>query len=89
MGFCEGSMSVSEYWRRLMGQYRGKVAWFNNAKGYGFLSREGGADVFVHYSAIKTDGYKSLKEDTPVEFDIEKGSSGKEQAANVTRSQHA
>ena len=45
-----------------MAQYRGTVKWFNNAKGYGFLGREGGADVFVHYSSIQIDGYKSLKE---------------------------
>ena len=66
-----------------MAQHSGKVAWFNNAKGYGFLTREGGHDVFVHYSSIQTDGYRSLKEGDAVEFDVEKGASGKEQAANV------
>jgi CspA family cold shock protein len=69
-----------------MGQFKGKVAWFNNAKGFGFLSREEGADVFVHYSAIQTDGYKTLKEGALVEFDLESGAAGKDQAANVTRS---
>jgi CspA family cold shock protein len=68
-----------------MAQHAGKVAWFNNAKGYGFLSYEGGTDVFVHFSAIQGDGYKSLKEESPVEFDIEPGPGGKPQAANVKR----
>ena len=68
-----------------MAQYLGKVAWFSNAKGFGFLSREGGSDVFVHFSAIQTDGYKSLKEGDPVQFDVELGTSGKEQAANVMK----
>ena len=56
-----------------MAQYTGEVKWFNNAKGYGFLGREGGPDVFVHFSAILLDGYKSLKEGDPVEFDIIQG----------------
>jgi len=68
-----------------MAQYAGKVLWFNNAKGYGFLTREGGPDVFVHYSAIQTEGYHQLKEGEEVEFDIETGSGGKPQAANVSR----
>jgi CspA family cold shock protein len=57
-------------------QYKGTVKWFNNAKGYGFLGRDGGADVFVHYSSIQRDGYKSLKEGDEVEFDIIQGSKG-------------
>ena len=65
-------------------QYTGKVAWFNNAKGFGFLKHDGGPDVFCHYTAIQTEGYKSLKEDDPVEFDIEQGEKGP-QAANVIR----
>ena len=59
-----------------MAQYKGTVKWFNNAKGYGFLGREGGADVFVHYSSIQLDGYKSLKEGDEVEFDIIQGTKG-------------
>ncbi|HUK54119.1 MAG TPA: cold shock domain-containing protein [Candidatus Binatia bacterium] len=62
----------------------GKVKWFNNAKGYGFIGRDGGADVFVHYSAIVADGYKTLQEGDPVEFEIVQGQKGP-QAANVTR----
>jgi CspA family cold shock protein len=68
-----------------MSQHKGTVAWFNNAKGYGFLSRVDGTDVFCHYSAIETDGYKSLKEGDRVEFDIVDGDMGKPQAAKVTR----
>ncbi len=59
-----------------MAQYEGTVKWFNNAKGYGFLGREGGNDVFVHYSSIKLDGYKTLKEGDPVEFDVIQGDKG-------------
>ena len=54
----------------------GKVKWFNNAKGYGFLGREDGPDVFVHYSAIQADGYKGLAEGEPVEFDVVEGAKG-------------
>lgn len=59
-----------------MAQYAGTVRWFNNAKGYGFLGRENGEDVFVHYSSIQSDGYKSLKEGDPVEFDVIQGEKG-------------
>jgi CspA family cold shock protein len=65
-------------------QYKGTVKWFNNAKGYGFLGRDGGADVFVHYSSIQLEGYKSLKEGDEVEFDIIQGSKGP-QADQVAR----
>ena len=59
-----------------MAQYSGTVRWFNNAKGFGFLGRDGGTDVFVHYSSIQLEGYKSLKEGDPVEFDIIQGTQG-------------
>jgi cold shock protein len=64
---------------------KGVVKWFNNAKGYGFIGREGGPDVFVHYSAITAEGYKSLQEGDQVEFEIAQGPKGP-QAANVTKS---
>jgi CspA family cold shock protein len=67
-----------------LAQYKGTVKWFNNAKGYGFLGREGGADVFVHYSSIQIEGYKSLKEGDEVEFDIIEGTKGP-QADQVIR----
>ena len=66
-----------------MAQYKGTVKWFNNAKGFGFLGRDGGPDVFIHYSAIQNDGYKTLKEGDEVEFDIIAGTTGKPQADNV------
>ncbi|MFZ0821180.1 MAG: cold shock domain-containing protein [Candidatus Acidiferrales bacterium] len=63
----------------------GKVKWFNNSKGFGFIGREEGADVFVHYSAITGDGYRSLQEGDSVEFEIVEGPKGP-QAANVKKS---
>jgi CspA family cold shock protein len=64
-------------------QYKGKVKWFNNAKGYGFIGREDGPDVFVHYSSIQLDGYKTLKENDEVEFDIVQGQKGPQADAVV------
>lgn len=61
---------------------KGKVKWFNDAKGYGFIETEGSDDVFVHFSAIAGDGYRSLKEGAAVEFDIEQDPKGP-RAANV------
>lgn len=63
---------------------QGKVKWFNVAKGYGFIEKEDGGDVFVHYTAIKEDGFKSLGEGQEVEFDVVEGSRGL-QAANVVK----
>lgn len=63
---------------------QGKVKWFNAEKGYGFIEREDGGDVFVHFSAIQTDGFKTLEEGQAVEFDIVEGARGP-QAANVIK----
>ncbi|WAA13267.1 cold-shock protein CspD [Fervidibacillus halotolerans] len=62
----------------------GKVKWFNNEKGYGFIEVEGGDDVFVHYTAIQGDGYKTLEEGQAVSFEIVEGNRGP-QAANVVK----
>ena len=62
----------------------GTVKWFSNEKGYGFISREGGSDLFVHYSAIEGGGYKSLEEGESVEFEVTQGPKG-DQATSVRR----
>ena len=70
-----------------MSRIQGKVKWFNNTKGYGFIGQEdGGADVFVHYSAIDGDGYKTLHEGDTVEFEVTQGQKGP-QAEKVTKVQ--
>ncbi len=63
---------------------KGKVKWFNNQKGYGFITPESGNDVFVHHNAIQGEGYKSLDEGQQVEFEIEQGPKG-EHAVNVVK----
>ena len=67
-----------------MTRIKGTVKWFNNAKGFGFIGQESGPDVFVHYSAVKSEGYKSLQEGDSVEFEIVQGQKGP-QADNVTK----
>jgi CspA family cold shock protein len=67
-----------------MSRITGRVKWFNDAKGFGFIEREGGPDVFVHYSAIQAEGFRSLKENDQVEFEIREGPKGL-QAANVVK----
>ncbi|MHB0924610.1 MAG: cold-shock protein [Bellilinea sp.] len=64
-------------------RFVGTVKWFNPAKGYGFIGRDDGEDVFVHFSAIEMNGYKQLKEGQKVEFSIEKGNKGLQAAAVI------
>ena len=66
-----------------MAKERGQVKWFNDAKGYGFITGPNGEDVFVHFSAIQIEGFKTLKEGATVEFEMNNGAKGL-QAANVT-----
>ena len=63
---------------------KGKVKWFNDAKGYGFIEQDGGEDVFVHFSAIQMDGFKTLVEGQVVEFEVKQGDKGLH-ASNVMR----
>lgn len=89
------SQPLAEFVRRAMRCYilsiverytfmeKGTVKWFNNAKGYGFIKRESGEDLFVHFKSISGDGYKSLKEGDAVQFDVEQGAKGL-QAVNVS-----
>ena len=63
---------------------QGRIKWFNNAKGYGFIGQDGGSDVFVHYSSIKGEGFKTLNENDLVQFEIVEGEKGP-QAADVTK----
>ena len=67
-----------------MAQYKGEIKWFNNAKGYGFVGHDNGPDVFVHYTSIQAEGYKSLNAGDKVEFDIIQGEKGP-QADSVNR----
>jgi CspA family cold shock protein len=67
-----------------LGQYKGTVKWFDNLKGYGFIGRPDGSDIFVHFSSIQKEGYRSLKEGDQVVFDIVQGTKGP-QADHVLR----
>lgn len=80
-------MIASPIWGKedfVMSRINGTVKWFNDAKGYGFIAREGGPDVFVHFSAIQMGGFRSLVEGDKVEFEIVQGQKGP-QAADVTK----
>jgi cold shock protein len=72
----------SEYRRRSRSMATGKVKWFNDSKGFGFIEQEDGEDVFVHFSAIESEGFKTLKEGESVEFEVTEGPKGL-QAKNV------
>lgn len=63
---------------------QGRIKWFNNSKGFGFIGQDGGSDVFVHFSAIQGEGYKTLDENDLVEFEVVEGPKG-QQAANVVK----
>src|SRR5262245_38752749 len=82
--YCSTTRFASQQAGRRTMRITGKVKWFNNAKGYGFIERDGGSDVFVHYSAIQGDGFRSLEEGQAVEFEIVDGPKGP-QAGNVTK----
>ncbi|MDO4182525.1 MAG: cold-shock protein [Coriobacteriia bacterium] len=64
---------------------QGTVKWFNPEKGYGFISQDSGEDLFVHFSEIKMDGFKTLEEGQPVSFEVTEGQNGKMQASNVEK----
>ena len=82
-GLNEHLYSASSY-RRLVVREKGVVKWFNAAKGYGFIQRSNGDDVFVHFSAIQMNGYRTLEEGAEVEFEVKRGPKGL-QAENVNR----
>src|SRR5205823_14761119 len=75
---------IKEEGGTMLGKLQGKVKWFNNTKGYGFIGQDTGPDVFVHYSAISMDGFKTLQEGDSVEFEVVQGQKGP-QADKVTK----
>ena len=77
-------LQSNEIFLEVSGMNKGTVKWFNNQKGYGFISDEEGKDVFVHYTGIKSEGFKSLEDGVQVEFDITDGPKGP-QAINVSK----
>jgi CspA family cold shock protein len=76
---------LPEKGERMGSMTEGTVKWFNPEKGYGFIEREDGDDVFVHFSAIEEEGFKTLDEGQKVEFEITTGNNGKTQASNVRK----
>ena len=80
----QGNILILIFLRRYPRMNKGTVKWFNNQKGYGFISDEAGLDVFVHYSGLNMDGFKSLDEGAAVEYDVVEGEKGP-QAVNVTK----
>jgi CspA family cold shock protein len=83
-GDCGGADRRHRDWTGGTAVAKGKVKWFNNSKGYGFIQQEDGTDIFVHFSAIQGDGYKTLDEGQAVEFEVTQGPKGL-QAANVAK----
>lgn len=83
MCYCRNMLKKGIYYIFGGTDMQGTVKWFNNQKGYGFISDESGNDVFVHYSGLNMEGFKSLEEGATVEFDVTEGSKGP-QAVNVT-----
>jgi CspA family cold shock protein len=83
IGAVIGTELRSGRFRRRFVKEKGTVKWFNNSKGFGFIQRESGDDVFVHFSAIQSNGYRSLDEGAHVEFEVKQGPKGL-QAENVT-----
>jgi CspA family cold shock protein len=81
MGWVRAGSNPHEHERSVQ-MASGTVKWFNDAKGFGFISQEGGEDVFVHHTAIQTEGFRSLQEGQKVEFEVKRGPKGL-QAANV------
>ena len=76
-------ITISPWWV-MEGKMKGTVKWFNNQKGYGFITDENGRDVFVHFSGLQMEGYKSIEEGASVEFEVTEGSKGP-QAINVVK----